>query len=121
MRAVSVVLRYGITPRKWRRGPLLWRTQGMASRQHTLLVVVLLLLLYDGYHFSFIVQDTEEDIIEAFRVFDKDGNGTISAAELRCARWRRVCVCACTCIRARPCVRSCARSQDSAPSPPLAE
>merc|ERR1712225_42896 len=27
--------------------------------------------------------DTEEDIIEAFRVFDKDGAGVISAAELR--------------------------------------
>jgi calmodulin len=27
--------------------------------------------------------DTEEDIIEAFRVFDKDGSGVISAAELR--------------------------------------
>ncbi len=86
-----------------------------------LLVLLVLLLWYDGYHYCFIVQDTEEDIIEAFRVFDKDGNGTISAAELRCARWRRVRMCACTCIlclRARPCVRSCVRSQDSAPSPP---
>jgi calmodulin len=27
--------------------------------------------------------DTEEEIREAFRVFDKDGNGFISAAELR--------------------------------------
>lgn len=27
--------------------------------------------------------DTEEEIIEAFKVFDKDGNGFISAAELR--------------------------------------
>jgi len=27
--------------------------------------------------------DTEEDIRESFRVFDKDGNGFISAAELR--------------------------------------
>ena len=27
--------------------------------------------------------DTEEEIKEAFRVFDKDGNGFISAAELR--------------------------------------
>ena len=27
--------------------------------------------------------DSEEEIKEAFRVFDKDGNGFISAAELR--------------------------------------
>ena len=27
--------------------------------------------------------DSEEEIREAFRVFDKDGNGFISAAELR--------------------------------------
>jgi calmodulin len=27
--------------------------------------------------------DTEEEIVEAFKVFDKDGNGYISAAELR--------------------------------------
>ena len=28
--------------------------------------------------------DSEEEIKEAFKVFDKDGNGFISAAELRC-------------------------------------
>lgn len=27
--------------------------------------------------------DTEEDLIEAFKIFDKDGNGVISADELR--------------------------------------
>lgn len=27
--------------------------------------------------------DSEEEMIEAFRVFDKDGNGSISASELR--------------------------------------
>lgn len=31
-------------------------------------------------HFS---QNTQEEILEAFKVFDKDGNGFISAAELR--------------------------------------
>merc|ERR1739845_187449 len=28
-------------------------------------------------------QDSEEEVIEAFKVFDKEGNGFISAAELR--------------------------------------
>lgn len=28
-------------------------------------------------------EDSEEELREAFRVFDKDGNGFISAAELR--------------------------------------
>jgi calmodulin len=28
-------------------------------------------------------QDSEEEVIEAFKVFDKEGNGYISAAELR--------------------------------------
>ena len=28
-------------------------------------------------------EDSEEEILEAFRIFDKDGNGFISAAELR--------------------------------------
>lgn len=27
--------------------------------------------------------DTEEEIMEAFKVFDKDGNGMISSAEIR--------------------------------------
>lgn len=27
--------------------------------------------------------DTQEELIEAFKVFDRDGNGLISAAELR--------------------------------------
>merc|ERR1712037_542450 len=27
--------------------------------------------------------DTEEDLIEAFKIFDKDGNGVISASELK--------------------------------------
>ena len=60
--------------------------------------------------------DTEEEIREAFKVFDKDGNGFISAAELRhvmtnlgekltdeevdevcvAAADRWVCVCVCT-------------------------
>ena len=38
--------------------------------------------------------DSEEEIREAFRVFDKDGNGFISAAELRWAvvEWSLLCV-----------------------------
>jgi calmodulin len=28
-------------------------------------------------------EDSEEEILEAFKVFDKDGNGYISTAELR--------------------------------------
>ncbi len=39
--------------------------------------------------------DSEEELREAFKVFDKDGNGFISAAEVRIGRlvWfaRRVC------------------------------
>merc|ERR1719409_2110547 len=31
--------------------------------------------------------DSEEELIEAFKVFDRDGNGFISAAELRHAHW----------------------------------
>ena len=31
--------------------------------------------------------DTEEELIEAFKVFDRDGNGFISAAELRHVPW----------------------------------
>jgi calmodulin len=31
--------------------------------------------------------DSEEEILEAFKVFDKDGNGFISAAELRCLHY----------------------------------
>jgi Ca2+-binding EF-hand superfamily protein len=50
--------------------------------------------------------DSEEEIREAFKVFDKDGNGYISAAELRytmsergeiyshCDCWRRADSCA---------------------------
>lgn len=36
--------------------------------------------------------DTEEEIIEGFKVFDRDGNGFISAAELPChdESWREV-------------------------------
>ncbi len=33
--------------------------------------------------------DSEEEIREAFRVFDKDGNGFISAAELRLVIYMR--------------------------------
>lgn len=33
--------------------------------------------------------DSEEEIKEAFKVFDKDGNGFISAAELRCVASQR--------------------------------
>ena len=32
---------------------------------------------------KFVEQDLQSDIREAFRIFDKDGTGTISAAELR--------------------------------------
>merc|ERR1712224_503705 len=35
----------------------------------------------DGAHMK--DTDSEEEILEAFKVFDKDGNGFISAAELR--------------------------------------
>ena len=38
--------------------------------------------------------DTEEEIREAFRVFDKDGNGFISAAELRWENTGLVSICA---------------------------
>lgn len=37
----------------------------------------------DSIHRKMADTDTEEEIREAFKVFDKDGNGFISAAELR--------------------------------------
>ncbi len=33
--------------------------------------------------------DSEEELREAFKVFDKDGNGFISAAEVRWSQLRR--------------------------------
>lgn len=36
-------------------------------------------------------KDTEEDIVEAFRVFDKDGKGFISIQELRYTFCVRAC------------------------------
>ena len=40
-------------------------------------------LLINYLHRKMADTDTEEEIREAFKVFDKDGNGFISAAELR--------------------------------------
>ena len=37
----------------------------------------------DGKTTIMMYADTEEELIEAFKVFDRDGNGLISAAELR--------------------------------------
>ena len=38
--------------------------------------------------------DSEEELREAFKVFDKDGNGYISAAEVSCSP-TRLCPCQC--------------------------
>ena len=38
--------------------------------------------------------DSEEELREAFKVFDKDGNGYISAAEVSCSPTRQ-CPCQC--------------------------
>lgn len=35
--------------------------------------------------------DSEEELREAFKVFDRDGNGTISAAEVCAARVECIC------------------------------